>query len=223
MIYRHKGAIDSEENLLSLQKNIDSFLSRQKIRSEKEKNINSKNDPIGSKLFSFSLEDSEAKVFSSKELEDKVWLANFIFTSCPSICPTLTKKMRRFQDEFISDPNFELVSFSVDPENDLPPKLKAYKEKYEMKKNWHLLTGAWPLIQKIIKDGFKIGAPKDPMFHSEKFVLLDKNLEIKGFYSSYSPQDIQRLRKDIKVLLLKYDKSSYSIIKKDKKKKRKVS
>ena len=59
------------------------------------------------------------------------------------------------------------------------------------------------------------------MFHSEKFIPLDKNLEIKGFYSSYSPQDIQRLRKDIKVLLLKYDKSSYSIIKKDKKKKSK--
>ena len=101
-----------------------------------------------------SLEDSEAKVFSSKELEDKVWLANFIFTSVLSICPTLTKKMRRFQDEFISDPNFELVSFSVDPENDLPPKLKAYKEKYEMKKNWHLLTGAWPLIQKNNKRWF---------------------------------------------------------------------
>ena len=92
-----------------------------------------------------------------------------------------------------------------------------------MNANWHLLTGAWSVIQKIIRDGFKIGAPENPMFHSEKFVLLDKNLEIKGFYSSYSPQDIQRLRKDIKVLLLKYKTNSYSIIKKDKKKKRRAS
>ena len=222
LVYRFKGAIDSQKNLDEVQNNIDSFLKNESIHNSRGAESTKKAQGfLSSKLFYFNLQDSLAKDFSSEELKDKVWLANFIFTSCPSICPTLTKKMRKFQDEFQEEDLFELVSFSVDPDNDTPQKLREYKKKYHLNSQWHLLTGSWDVIKKIISKGFKIGAPESPMFHSEKFVLLDKGLQIRGFYSSYSPQDIQRLRKDIKTLLLKHKSSRYSIVKKSKKSKNK--
>ena len=142
-----------------------------------------------------------------KDLSGRIWIADFIFTSCMGSCPTLSANMATLQAELPKQ--IGLLSFSVDPENDTPEALKEYSQRYKAEQDrWFFLTGKKSDVYKVIQDGFKLPAGEDesiPMaqrfFHSNKMVLLDSTGEIRGYYDGDEKAGIEKLKKDARLLL----------------------
>ncbi len=150
----------------------------------------------------FTLTNQQRDEISLSDLSGKVWVADFIFTNCPTICPIMTKEMATLQSEFSSsDVNF--VSFTVDPERDTSEVLANYAERYGAdEKTWHFLTGEKDQIYQLANNGFKLAAAQhEGVFpHSRKFVLVAPNGDIYGYYDSHSEAAMTKLRKDMKTL-----------------------
>lgn len=213
-IYRVKGPLDQQSKLELIQRVNDYVLPRSKNIADRtvaendsgQKEQDDSNMMNAEVLPQFSLLSPDSKeVKSSKELNDHVWIANFVFTRCQSTCPLLSKKMKSIHDQF-SNPTLKMVSFSVDPEHDRPEVLKEYANTYSADESrWLFLTGEWYAIKNLMQNGFKIGVPDQPMFHSEKFVLVDKDMKIRGYYDANSKRSYEQLKKDISTLLNYYD------------------
>jgi|TARA_B110000263_G_scaffold217359_1_gene203382 protein SCO1/2 len=167
----------------------------------KETNIN--NDlPISGSVPDFEFTDSNGKIITLKDMKGKVWVADFIFTTCTMACPIMTGNMNIIHKTFKNDNNVRIVSISVYPEYDTSDILKEYASRYNANTNrWHFLTGPEESVKKIIKTGFKIGDYEDIIFHSEKFALVDISGNIRGYYNGMKTEDISQLKKDINKLL----------------------
>lgn len=158
--------------------------------------------PIYGNLTEFKLTNSLGSPFNSNELKGKIWVANFIFTSCPGICPRLTSQMAKLQKRFLENDSLHFVSISVDPETDTPQRLKEYANKYGANfSKWHFLTGEKESIKNIMSNGFKLGFDNEPVFHSDYFVLIDSASQIRGYYSFTNEEVFKNLPRDIKRLL----------------------
>ncbi|MBI2980726.1 MAG: SCO family protein [Deltaproteobacteria bacterium] len=166
-----------------------------------------KQPPVLSLLPDFVLTDQNGSPVKKKDLLREAWVANFIFTRCADICPLLTQKMMALNGELLKKGvrNFQLVSLSVDPENDTPQALEAYRSSLSTKnENWILLTGPTESIQKTVVNGFRMTMGKLPdntdnfgILHGDKFVLVDREGRIRGYYS---PGDMRKLTRDIVTL-----------------------
>jgi|TARA_B110000914_G_C15352458_1_gene394580 protein SCO1/2 len=167
----------------------------------KETNIN--NDlPISGSVPDFEFTDSNGKIITLKDMKGKVWVADFIFTTCTMACPIMTGNMNIIHKTFKNDNNVRIVSISVYPEYDTSDILKEYASRYNANTNrWHFLTGPEESVKKIIKTGFKIGDYEDIIFHSEKFALVDISGNIRGYYNGMKTEDMSQLKKDINKLL----------------------
>ena len=165
----------------------------------------SKNDyqlPKLGSIPSFEFTDSDGNLISKKELTGKVWVADFIFTTCTMACPVMTGNMNLIHKAFKNNDKVRIVSISVYPEYDTPEILKEYASRYNANTNrWHFLTGPEENVKLVIKNGFKMGDYEDIIFHSEKFALVDQNGNIRGYYNGMNTDDIKTLKKDIRVLL----------------------
>jgi protein SCO1/2 len=151
--------------------------------------------PVVGQVPPFELVDQNGNSFSFSDLEGRVWVANFIFTSCPSICPLLTRGMAGLQQRYdtYGIDEIKLVSFSVDPENDTPEVLRDYAALHEADPGrWTFLTGEEAEIRELIVNGFKT-AMSEPLtndaglidiMHSGKFVIVDTSGGIRGYYDS---------------------------------------
>ncbi|AKU91053.1 SCO family protein [Vulgatibacter incomptus] len=157
---------------------------------------------------SFELTGQDGKAFSSKALEGKVVVANFVFTSCPTVCPTLTAKMAELQKALAKEEQVHLMSFSVDPKNDTPEVLKAYGEKFgQDPSRWTFVTGDLAEVMKAVELGFRIGVTgaDDPeatafdIVHGEHFVLVDAKGMIRGYYAP-TPEALARLAEDARTV-----------------------
>jgi protein SCO1 len=154
----------------------------------------------------FSLLDQRASAVSADTLRGKVWVAAFFFTRCPSICPRITRRMRALQIAAAQKAQaLTLVSFSVDPENDTPPVLLAYAQRFEADpKTWSFLTGDLDVVKRTVVDGFKLAldGKADPaaenggIIHGSHLVLVDRTLAIRGYYRSDDDEDMQRILED---------------------------
>jgi protein SCO1 len=158
------------------------------------------------------------------QLKGKVIVADFFFTRCPSICPTLTANMKKLQDALSSkdqfkqsDPSFvQFLSFSVDPQRDSATVLKMYANKYSINPDsWWLLTGPKKLIYDFalneLKMGLVDGEGVDSNFiHTQKMVVLDKEHVVRGFYNGLDSADLSRLANDIVFIMLEKDKHHVS-------------
>ncbi len=143
---------------------------------------------------SFALLDQDARPFGLAQLSGKVWVANFIFTHCPSICPLLTSQMGNLQRRAAGENlDVHFVSFSVDPRNDTPERLKAYAEEHGADlSNWSFLTGELEAVNAAIVRGMRVrmGEPTPSeeggydIMHASHFVLVDATGRIRGYYSS---------------------------------------
>jgi protein SCO1 len=161
------------------------------------------------KVPTFALTDQHGRPFGSAELAGKPWIANFVFTRCPSVCPLLTAKFKSLQSKLADVPSVHFVSFSVDPEHDTPAVLAEYAQKYEAGADWHFLTGSLQAIEKTVVAGFKIhvGDPKpsetDPtlveIMHGEHFVLVDARGTIRGYYRAEAAE-LTELAEDLRAL-----------------------
>jgi len=167
--------------------------------------------PVLGQLPDFALIDQNGENFGTKELTGKVWVANFIFTRCTSTCPLQTNELTRIQRKLKKGPDWDdirLVSISVDPEHDTPEVLDLYAQRAKADStNWRFLTGGRGAIWQLCKQGFKLPVNQDsrnvgmPIFHSPRFVLIDGQGRVRGYYDALKEQGHQDLLRDISLIL----------------------
>lgn len=142
------------------------------------------------KVPEFAFINQDSIVISNEDFNKKVYVAEFFFTSCPSICPIMNKNMKRIENRFGKRQDFGIASFSIDPIKDTPSVLKEYAETYDVfSQNWHFLTGEKDKIYNLANEGFNIFASVNPRVaggfeHQGYFALIDKN----GFIRCRSDQ-----------------------------------
>lgn len=151
----------------------------------------------------FRLTDQAGKTFANRDLPGRMWLVDFIFTTCPGPCPLMTRKMADLQKR-IDDPRVGFLSFSVDPITDTPAVLKEYGEKNGADPTrWHFLTGPDATIQSIARSlllGTSPAAADQPIVHSTRFLLLDGSGHVRGYYDSLDSAALDKLVADATAL-----------------------
>jgi len=150
----------------------------------------------------FTFENSDGKNITEANLAQKVWVADFIFTSCPEMCPMLTAKMRLLQEAFKNDDRFRMVSISVDPDTDTTAVMKEYGKKHHMDSSkWYFLRGNMDAVKNLLVGGFKLGTMEEPKFHTGEFILVDQSNKIRGYYNAESSESLEKLKAEITKLL----------------------
>lgn len=165
----------------------------------------------------FSFTDQHGNTITNETYKGKVYVAEFFFTSCTTICPVMNQNMVKIQDEFFGNPNFGVASFSINPETDTPEVLLEYAEELGITDpNWHLLTGEKQELFELANKGFNLyvgDAPEtqDNFQHSGYFALIDQNGMIRSrkdefgnpiiYYNGLDQEELKMLREDIKKLL----------------------
>ncbi len=157
---------------------------------------------------SFTLTDQHNNLITQKDIEGKIHVANFIFTSCGSICPIMTKQLKLVERAFGNNNGVILLSYSVTPWIDSVPRLKKYADAHKIESNnWHLLTGSKKEIYDLARRSYfaeeDIGFTKDSsqFLHTEHVLLIDKSKRIRGVYNGTLQLEIEQLVKDIKTLM----------------------
>lgn len=165
--------------------------------------LDSKPIPVYGQISPFEFTDSQGQVFHSKEkLLGSVSVVSFFFSRCKGICPLLHKEMAQLQDLFKGSSQFQLVSLTVDPEHDQPSVLNKLAARLKADpKRWHFLTGPLKVIERVMTNEFKIGFANQPIYHSDRFVLLDKFSRVRGYYSLEDRAALSQMKKDIATLL----------------------
>jgi protein SCO1 len=160
----------------------------------------------------FSFTERDGRRISLSDLKGKVWIVNFIYTNCPDTCPIQSAQMREIQEDFKKEKELRLVSTTVDPARDTPEVLSEYARRFSADPaRWFFLTGEKEKVYKFAQDGFHLGAVELPHekrpesgathTHSPRFVLVDREAQIRGYYVSTDAEAMKRLRHDLNILL----------------------
>jgi protein SCO1 len=161
--------------------------------------------PYGS-VPQFSLTERSGKRIGLSELRGTIWIADFIYTNCEDTCPLQSAEMAKLQDELSAQKAVKLLSFSVDPAKDTPSVLSRYADRYKADADrWLFLTGAPEEIQNLVQNGFRLSAATTSsdagvILHSPRFVLIDRQAQIRGYYDSRDKEALERLRRDVAIL-----------------------
>ena len=154
----------------------------------------------------FSLVERSGKTVTRHDLAGKVWVADFIFTNCGGTCPMMSEEMRKLQD--VLPPEIHMVSFTVDPSRDTAEVLAKYAQKFGADENrWWFLTGERQALYDLSIKGFKLaledtgGTRTEPITHSTRFALVDRQGMIRGYYGGTEDEELKRLSADAKKLL----------------------
>ena len=154
----------------------------------------------------FQLVNQNGRPFVSAQLSGKIWIADFVYTSCPGPCPMISSRMSELQKP-LEQTDVHLVSFSVDPEKDTPEVLRGYAEKLRADpKRWDFLTGSKSAIYKLSHDGFKLAVSDGSdeagiPVHSTRMLLVDRHGEIRGYYDATEADAVTKLLADTTHLL----------------------
>ncbi|MGH7853301.1 MAG: SCO family protein [Candidatus Binatia bacterium] len=158
----------------------------------------------------FMLTERNGNSVSLSQLRGKIWIADFIYTTCTDTCPLQTVMMAKLQQEYAGKPEVQFVSFTVDPERDTPQVLARYADKHQADPSrWYFLTGQRDRIIRLIQQGFHLAVVAAPaeadqfgmIPHSPRFVLVDKEARIRGYYDSRDLEAFLRLKNHIAVLV----------------------
>lgn len=154
----------------------------------------------------FSFTNQNGKIITQKDYQDKIYIADFFFTTCPSICPKMTANMSDLQDKIIKYGDVKLLSHTVTPETDSIPVLKVYALKHHVKDEiWNLVTGSKKEIYELARKSYLVAKSngdggKYDMIHTENFVLIDKQKRIRGFYDGTNSDEMLKLLHDLEIL-----------------------
>lgn len=157
----------------------------------------------------WSFVNQDGDTISKLDYQGSIYVADFFFTHCPTICPVTVKKMKRLQ-EATKDDDILLISHTVDPEHDTVERLKWYCETNEIdNSNWNFVTGEKEVIYKLGLNGYLTPNQEDVLapggfLHSDKFILIDKEGRIRGFYSGTEDNEVDKLIEDVKILKNEY-------------------
>ncbi len=168
--------------------------------------------PMYGSVSDFTLTERAGDEVSRDDLMGRVWIADFFFTSCAGICPIMSSAMEGIQSRLADVDGVTLVSISVDPERDTPERLRQYAKRYHADDaGWWFLTGDKHVIYRLSQDSFRLSVEETPpdkrsaevedVLHSSKFVLLDQQSRIRGYYDGDDKDDLELLIADVKDLL----------------------
>jgi protein SCO1/2 len=166
-------------------------------------------DTVYHEIPDFSFTNQYGQTVTKEQFPDKILIVDFFFTSCPTICPTMSEQLARVQSQLIRDDRVVLVSYTIDPTRDTPEKLKAYGEEYgAVPGKWQFLTGDKEEIYQLARKGYKMSAldeggddEHDGFVHTDRFVVVDPNWNIRGYYSGTSERDVNIMLGDMLLLL----------------------
>jgi len=162
------------------------------------------------KIKDFSMKNQNGETITQEFYNDKIYVADFFFTTCPTICPIMTENMGYVQEKIKNDSDVLLLSFSVTPEIDSVEQLKKYAiEKNVIDSKWNLVTGNKKDIYNLARTSYLVAKTngdggKYDMIHTENFVLVDKEKRIRGFYDGTNSKEMDQLLNDINILKNSY-------------------
>jgi len=161
--------------------------------------------PVSGTVSFSRLTDHHGAPFATDTLRGRVWIANFIFTSCPSQCVLMTDRLRGLQRDFTDVSELQFVSFTVDPAHDTPEVLAEYAARHGADSRWVLVTGARQALHRVCQEEFRLSvgdaADGQPITHSVKFILVDRAGQIRGYYDVTNVKELVRLRSETRILL----------------------
>lgn len=165
----------------------------------------------GHKIAPFFFRNQDGQLIGLKNLKSKVFVAEYFFTSCKTICPVMTMQMKRVQDAYSKEKDFVIISFTVDPDTDTVEQLKQYaSQQGAISGKWHFLTGEKDSLYTLARKSFfvlkpaeaeNVGDAGSDFIHTNNFVLVDRKQRIRGYYDGTSQKDTDRLIRDIGRLL----------------------
>lgn len=163
--------------------------------------------PVIAEVPAFSLTHHDGTTLSREDLLGRPWIADFIFTRCIAVCPRMSMRMRSLVHEMDESSPVRFVSITVDPEHDTQEVLAAYAEKYDAKPSWYFLRGSAEETVDLTMKGFLLPLDTspppemltgpDPIIHSNRFVLVDAEGKIRGYYDAFDPREIENLKRDL--------------------------
>ena len=165
----------------------------------------------GHTIGNFSFTNQDGITITEKEIENKVFVAEYFFSTCKSICPIMNQQMQRIQKTYKGNKSVKILSFTVDPEIDNSETLKTYAVQHGYQKGqWHFLTGTKSSLYSLARKSFfvlkpaeatNLGDAGNDFIHTNNFVLVDKKKRIRGYYDGTNPAEITELIEDIDLLL----------------------
>ena len=171
------------------------------VNTEEEETV----DSIDYTIPDFSFINQDSVVVNAATVENKIFVAEFFFTSCPSICPKMQAQMLRVYEKYKSNPDLLILAYTIDPARDTVAKLNAYAKKLGIESSkWHLLTGNKDSIYSIAEK-YLVSASEDPdapggHVHSGNFILVDKQRRIRGYYDGTDEKSVTKLLEEIDIL-----------------------
>ena len=162
------------------------------------------------RIADFSLTNQNGKTITQNNFGGKIYVADFFFTTCPTICIAMTENLLKVQEKIKNNPNVMLLSHSVTPEIDSIAQLKKYAlEKGVIDQKWHLVTGEKKVIYELARKSY-LAVREDgdggdfDMIHTENFILIDPQRRVRGFYDGTDLEEIKRLLEELEILILEY-------------------
>ena len=171
------------------------------------KQVNAKGDTVYHQIPSFRFLNQDSVYVSEKDVEGKVYVADFFFTTCPTICPKMKTQMLRIYERYKDRDEVRIISHSIDPDFDTPNVLKDYAARLQVKApKWNLLTGDKAAIYTLGQKSYMVSAQEDPneaggFVHSGAFILVDKNRHVRGIYDGTVEAEVNHLLEDMEILL----------------------
>ena len=134
----------------------------------------------------------------------RVWVLNFFFTSCPLVCPVVNGRISQLVQKYSDNPDVRFLSLSIDPERDTPAVLSEYAKRFNADPNrWAFLTGDLASVKHLMRDVFNLGAFDDVNLHSTRLILIDRSMQIRGFYQGNDSESLSELDAQIGKLLVR--------------------
>lgn len=168
---------------------------------------------VGHRIGKFAFPNQYGDTITLEDVRDNVFVAEYFFTTCKTICPIMTGEMQRVQEKFRGNPNFKILSFTVDPKVDTVEAMRAYAKKHHAESGqWHFLTGKKKNLYSLARKSFFVLKPAETknlgdagsdFIHTNNFVLVDQKLRIRGYYDGTNPKNVDTLMQDIDFLLQK--------------------
>ncbi|MDA9261892.1 SCO family protein [Flavobacteriales bacterium] len=165
------------------------------------------NKEIKHTVSSFSFINQDSVIITEEYLKNKITIVDFFFTTCPTICPEMTKNMKKIQEKWIDNNAIQFLSHTVDPETDSPNKLKRFSKFFDINtKNWNFVTGKKTELYDLGFHSYMVTTDEDDIapggfIHSSLFIVVDKNLHIRGIYDGLDEEELNKLNKDLKLLI----------------------
>jgi len=164
-------------------------------------------DTVYHSISEFAFTDQDSSKITNANFDGKIYVADFFFTTCPSICPITTAQMLRIYTRFKNDTNVLILSHTIDPEYDQVPVLKEYADRLDVSSDkWHFVTGNKDSIYNMAQNSYYARAGEDPgapggFVHSGAFALIDRHRHIRGIYDGTKPKEVDKLMKDMVILM----------------------